>query len=735
MFIRSWRDRAMLLLSLVLCALPAHLALAGSSPGRFVLEVEVERAGRRALAISGLTVAINGDVLVDQRDVAPGVGPVTRSVSLERDNELEIRFLAHRPAGVRVSVLDTTTSPPTPVFGPERFRHRPATRTRFARRFASAHAVEWMADFAAPAPERPNIVLVIGDDHAWSHAGFMGHPLVLTPALDSLAESGTTFTNAQLPDSVCRPTLITVLSGLHPERWRDKSARALPIQPARQEVVHFRTLPRELARQGYVSWQGGKMWEGTFDQAGFSDGMARTIEDSIDGWDLARRDWEPSRCGPTRTSDEPCPALAPVEAFLDEVEGQPFLLWFAPTLPHVPFDPPLAYRLPYIGRGLTPREVTYLAQTSRLDAAVGELLRVLDERGLREDTLVVYLSDNGWDVRQSTVDLRRPEQGKASLHELGTRTPIVFSWPGRIPAGRTRDELVAVQDLFPTLLEYAGAEAVPDRRGVSLRRGIESDVPLGRRQVVSFQRSGGGDRNRGYFVRTPRWRYTLALDGHETLHRIDIDPFQEVELASARPAILPVFRDAVLQWEAEQLEVPERLELTGRIRDVLGEPAAGVSVTVLADDVQLRVRTDARGGFRFQHLPHGAVVVERGREIVHLFGPREVNLPVAGLGGHLEELRALMRPGYAVPGASRIRGRVHASLGADDIVVTLRAAGSPAHLGAVVLAGSDGRYLIENLPSGLYEVEASQADRTSGVVRCRLDDDESRCDLELQPGA
>ena len=322
------------------------------------------------------------------------------------------------------------------------------------------------------APARPNIILIIGDDHAWPDAGFMGHPVAQTPNLDELARGATLFTNAHNTASTCVPSHRSLLAGIHSVRWAGKQAAVealLGPLARRAEVEHYRTLPRELARAGYRSWEGGKLWEGSFEIAGFTAGLATAVGPPLRpvGVDFGRRDWDAGACAPTGDPTRPCPALEPLREFLDDGGEEPFFLWFAPALPHAPLDPPQEFLDLYADVELNRIERRYLANVSRLDALVGDLVQELDARGLRENTLLIYISDNGWTIGNFFgVGVAK---GKGTLYELGFRTPIIFHWPGRVPEGVVRDDLVSSLDLFPTILEYAGLESPPDRRGRSLR--------------------------------------------------------------------------------------------------------------------------------------------------------------------------------------------------------------------------------------------------------------------------
>ena len=145
-----------------------------------------------------------------------------------------------------------------------------------------------------PPVDRPNIVLIIGDDHGYPDAGFMGSEIVKTPHLDRLAAGGTVFTTAWNTASTCRPSLLTLLTGLQPlqvDLWMQANRRVPLAFSAGEEIRQIETLPSLLARRGYRSFQAGKHWEGTFAQAGFTGG---TKGPDVEGLPLIRMAGAPS---------------------------------------------------------------------------------------------------------------------------------------------------------------------------------------------------------------------------------------------------------------------------------------------------------------------------------------------------------------------------------------------------------------------------------------------------------
>lgn len=319
-------------------------------------------------------------------------------------------------------------------------------------------------DAAAATAEKPNIVLIISDDQAWTDYGFMGHPQVRTPNLDRLASRALLFPRGYVPSSVCCPSLASIITGRYPQQHRvvcnDPPG---PGGAARQEfyasaayregraklstfIEKVPTIPRALASSGYVSFQSGKWWQNSFRQGGFTHGM--THGDEAKGGRHGDRGLEIGRKG-----------LQPIYDFIGQARSdkKPFFVWYAPMLPHDPHNPPARLLDKYTNSAPSIHVARYWAMIEWFDETCGQLLNFLRERGLEENTIVAFLADNGW--VQSLDSPRYAPKSKQSQYDGGLRTPIMLSWPGRIAARRIEVPVSSV-DLLPSLLKLAGV-AVP----------------------------------------------------------------------------------------------------------------------------------------------------------------------------------------------------------------------------------------------------------------------------------
>jgi len=605
-------------------------------------------------------------------------------------------------------------------------------------------------------PSRPNIILIIGDDHGWPDYGFMPssrtlqtnqgplpiNQIVKTPNLDTLAAEGVVFRNTFVTSSTCIPSLRTLLTGLQPFQWSDARAglEMLPqinlphrrLQYPRVEVEHLRTLPKDLGNAGYKSWEGGKFWEGTYGLAGFTHGLTVTHGKYIvpHSWEFGRTGWDPAQCGVDGDPDISCPALEPLRNFLDEVQGNPFFVWFAPALPHTPYTAPRNFREPYEALGLEScatascwgrcdecaTEVNYLANVSWFDSLVGELIVELERRDLRDDTLLIYLSDNGWGLNFQRFSGKG--KGKKTLYELGFRTPMIVNWPGRIPGGRVYDDLVSSVDVAPTIADYAGIDAAPEMRGMSLRGRVEGGPSVGRTEVIGLHEAVG------HFLRTDTWRYLrFAGDRHEELYQIDIDPFESDDVAARIPDLVAQFSAMVDDWEEEQRTPTDRVEITGRLlHPTTRAPMTGSHLKLDNGPFPLVSIVGRDGWFRFGPVEPGRYTLRADANTLGLAWlgngepvPVDVRHGGAGMFFNLTGMQKAAVPG---PFGAQIRGRLKDVDGAPLPGVQIEVVGA---IGSDVIRSqvstqADGAYRTENLAFTTYTITASTPPGYKNVV-------------------
>jgi arylsulfatase A-like enzyme len=426
----------------------------------------------------------------------------------------------------------------------------------------------WATSMVLGDETRPNVVLIISDDQAWTDYGFMGHPLIETPHLDRLAARSARFPRGYVPTALCRPALATLVTGLYAHQHRisgnDPShALAPPNTSAYAElrermIAHldrYPTLPRLLGERGYLSHQSGKWWEGPYERGGFTHGMTRGFPQpggrhGDDGLAIGRE------------------GLDPIERFIDQAlaERKPFFLWYAPFLPHTPHNPPERLLAKYRDQVDSLHVAKYYAMCEWFDETCGQLVELIDERNLTADTLFVFIGDNGW--IQDPDSPNYAPRSKQSPYEGGVRQPVLLSWQGVI-APQDRPELVSSIDLFPTILSAAGAAIPENLPGLDLlpavRDGqrLERDTIFGEgfaHDVADLDRPEESLLYR--WAIEGRWKLLLTYDGvlgryassHPRTERrpqlfdLIADPHETTNLASRHPDVVARLAEEIDRW-------------------------------------------------------------------------------------------------------------------------------------------------------------------------------------------
>jgi len=301
--------------------------------------------------------------------------------------------------------------------------------------------------------ERPNVILIISDDQGFPDYGFMGNKAVSTPNLDRMASEGLLYTRGYVMP-VCSPSLATLLTGKLPHEHGitgndlagDRKARE-PL--AKRLLGNSLTLPKALTEAGYLTFQTGKLWNVTFKEVGFTYGMTDTAGRHGDaGLKIGRE------------------GMKPIYDFIEtaKAEKKPFFIWHAPLLPHDPHTPPERIFKKYKGKGPTNKAEKYFAMVEWFDETCGELDAYLEKERLKENTVILYLADNGWDAERGYDGNR----AKLSPFELGIRTPMFVRWPGKVKPLRDDETLASILDFAPTILGITGAKNPGDLPGLDL---------------------------------------------------------------------------------------------------------------------------------------------------------------------------------------------------------------------------------------------------------------------------
>lgn len=330
-----------------------------------------------------------------------------------------------------------------------------------------------------PADAKPNIILLMGDDHGWEETGYNGHPHVKTPVLDEMARTGLRFNRFYAAHPSCSPTRASFLTGRHPNRM-GTFAPGWSFRP--QEV----TLAHQLRNAGYRCGHFGKWHVGAVKKESPVSPGAMGFHEWLSHDNFFELNPSLSRNGgpPEVFKGESSEILInETIRFIDAAKQakQPFLtvVWFGS--PHEPYsglpadlalydDLPAKYKKPVkltsneTGGAVTRPQGEVLreryAEITAMDRAIGTLRKHLAAQGLRENTLLFYCGDNG---TSSDAALGFPHRGtKAQVYEGGILVPGLIEWPARIPRPLAVDFRATTSDLLPTLSALAG-QPLPSR--------------------------------------------------------------------------------------------------------------------------------------------------------------------------------------------------------------------------------------------------------------------------------
>lgn len=322
----------------------------------------------------------------------------------------------------------------------------------------------------------PNVVYILCDDLGYGEVGYNGQEKIKTPEVDALAAKGMRFTAHYCGSSVCAPTRCILLTGKHAGHAYIRANS--PGYPNGQTPIpaDSETIGKLMQRAGYTTacigkWGLGSVWNsGDPNQQGFDHFFGYYDQRKAHNYypKYLWRNGEKVELGGKQYSHD----LMTDEAlkFVTDNKGSPFFLYLAYTIPHT------RYQVPDLGiyadRDWPKKMKIHAAMTSRMDRDVGRLVRLLEELGLEEDTLIMFNSDNGAHGASGSLEFFKTSGNlkgkKRSMYEGGVRSPMFATWPGKIAAGTENDHISAFWDMLPTLAELTGEPVVGETDGISM---------------------------------------------------------------------------------------------------------------------------------------------------------------------------------------------------------------------------------------------------------------------------
>ncbi len=404
---------------------------------------------------------------------------------------------------------------------------------------------------ASPQDRKPNIIVIVGDDLGCADLGAYGGKEIPTPNLDSLATNGVRFTNGYVSCPVCSPTRAGLMTGRYQQRFGHEFNPG-PVNAAEETFglpLKETTLPERLKGLGYATGMVGKWHLGYKPEfhplkRGFDSyfgflGGAHSYQKP--GKDILRG------TEPVDEKEYLTDAFArEAAAFIDGAREKPFFLYLTFNAVHLPMEAPEARREKFASIA-NPKRRTYAAMLTAMDDGVGRVLARLREHKLEEQTLVVFIADNGGPTPANT-SRNDPFRGtKGQVYDGGTHVPFLAQWKGKLPAGKSYDAPVIALDLHPTAVAAAGGPPPEKLDGVNLLpylTGEKSGPP----HEALFWRFGAQAA-----ARMGDWKLVLQ-QGKTELYNLSEDIGEKSDLAAAKPEKLKELQAAYAKWDSELAE-------------------------------------------------------------------------------------------------------------------------------------------------------------------------------------
>jgi arylsulfatase A-like enzyme len=459
------------------------------------------------------------------------------------------------------------------------------------------------------ASARPNVLFILLDDFGWTDAGCYGSSFYETPRIDQLAKEGMRFTNAYAACPVCSPTRASILTGKYPARlgvtqWLGGySEGKLAHVPY---VDHLSCEETSLARvfkdSGYATWHVGKWhlskhgdqrFETYPEKHGFDVNIGgcdwgapkngyfapyglETLPDGPEGEYLTDRLTEEAVRLIEGSQDEPWfmhlshyAVHTPIEchgALVEKYRQKSEALGLATEDPFIEGEPfPCLHKKDQkVVRRVVQSDPVYAAMVENVDTNIGRVLDAIDAAGQRDNTIVIFFSDNGGlATAEGSPTCNAPlHEGKGWMYEGGTREPLIVRWPSIIPAGAITKQVATSTDFYPTLLECAGLPLLPEQHcdGVSLLPALKGEADFDRGAIFwhypHYSNQGGSP---GCSMREGDWKLIEFFeDNRLELYNLEDDISEEYDVGDEYPEKRDEMHAKLVEWRKSVLaKIPE----------------------------------------------------------------------------------------------------------------------------------------------------------------------------------
>ena len=452
---------------------------------------------------------------------------------------------------------------------------------------------------------RPNIVFILIDDLGWRDLGCTGSSFYETPRLDRLAAEGMRFTQAYASCPVCSPTRASILTGRYPARvgvtnyiYGQERGRLLEVPYLDHLPLEETCLARPLSEAGYQTWHVGKWHLGK--EPFYPDKHGFDVNVGGCGWGHPKYGYFTPYQIPG-LSDGPEDEYL-TDRLTDEAirlihgsDGRPFFLNFCHYAVHTPIQAPAAdvarfeakarslgldqakilvegeafpcehKKSKRVVRRIVQSDPTYAAMVWNLDWNIGRLLDALDEAGLRDNTMVVFTSDNGGlaTAEGSPTSNAPLAEGKGWMYEGGTREPLIVRWPGVVAPGAVSDAVTTSPDFYPTLLEVAGHSPMPEQHcdGVSMVGALKGGAMPAREAIYwHYPHYGNQGGTPGCSMRAGDYKLIEFFEtGCLELYNLREDESETRNLAGEKPELAQRLHKTLVAWrESVEAKIPAR---------------------------------------------------------------------------------------------------------------------------------------------------------------------------------
>ncbi|MHC4124291.1 MAG: arylsulfatase [Planctomycetota bacterium] len=389
------------------------------------------------------------------------------------------------------------------------------------------------------AKRRPNVILIMTDDQGWGDISSHGNDILNTPALDKLASEGVRFDRFYVTP-LCAPTRAALLTGRYHLRtgvhWVTRGKETMRSNET--------TIAELLKRSSYTTGCFGKWHNGShypnnpkgqgFDEFyGFCGGHSNYFDTTVE-----------HNSRPIKTKGYLTELITEAALkFIEKNQNKPFFCYLPYNSPHTPWQLPDKYFNKYKNKGLTDTLASAYGMCENIDDNVARILQKLDRLNLTDDTIVIFLTDNGPNSKRFNANIKGT---KGSHHEGGTRVPFFIRWPNRLPAGKTVTDIAACIDVLPTVADLCNVstQGTLPLDGISLVPLLKEQEPVWpNRMIFTFPTAEQVSSPYPGSVRTQKFR-AVNYQGKWSLYKMSTDPYQKKDVAEKYPTYLKTLTTA-----------------------------------------------------------------------------------------------------------------------------------------------------------------------------------------------